>query len=150
MAVKIITQYDYANYEKPGVDFPKNDPNSRSKTLQSDMELADINAIMARYEKTGVIIDPKGVERKPHYGDFTGISDYHAALSTVRQAERVFNALPASIRNKFDNDPQKMIDFVADAANNEELIRLGLKEKPVDTADPAALDSAQPAKPAAK
>jgi len=64
---KIVTQYEYDKFEKPGVDFPANDKKSRSKTIQSDMDAADINKIMARFEKTGVIIDQSGIERKPMF-----------------------------------------------------------------------------------
>lgn len=128
---KIITQYEYEKFEKPGVDFPKNDKDSRSKTIQSDMDVADINKIMARYEKTGVIIDTSGIERKPVYGDFTEIKDYHTSLSAIRNVERAFNTLPANIRNRFNNDPQTLINFLEDTKNDAEAVDLGLKDKSV-------------------
>lgn len=131
MPPKIITQYDYENFEKPGVDFNPSEKTSRSKTIQSDMEAADINKIMARFEKTGVLIDPSGQERQPQYGDFTGLTDYHGMLSAVRQAERVFGLYPAKIRNRFDNDPQKFLDFMEDQKNDSEAVELGLKDRSI-------------------
>lgn len=125
---KIVTQYEYEKFEKPGVDFAASDKNSKSKTMQSDMDAADINKIMSRFEKTGVIIDPNGVERQPVYGDFTGITDYHGMLTAVRNAERVFGLYPATIRNRFDNDPQKFITFMEDIKNDPEAVKLGLKD----------------------
>lgn len=124
----IITQYDYKNFQKPGIDFPIDDPLSRSKAVQSDMDAADINKIMARYEKTGVIIDPQGIERKPMFGDFTQFQNYHAMLSAVRDADRYFLTLPAPLRNRFDNDVQKFVEFCENPANKAELIKLGLRE----------------------
>lgn len=124
----IVTQYDYENFQKPGIDFPVNDKKSRSKAIQSDMDAADINKIFARFEKTGVIIDTAGVERKPMYGDFTEIKDYHATLSAVRRAEEAFSQLPVNVRNRFKNDPQALIDFLEDDKNDKEAVALGLKE----------------------
>lgn len=125
---KIVTQYDYENFERPGISFPANDKNSRSKTIQADMDAADINKIMARYEKTGVIIDASGVERKPVYGDFTEVKSYHETLGAVRRAEEAFSKLPVNVRNRFENDPQKLIDFLEDPKNNKEAVSLGLKD----------------------
>lgn len=128
---KIVTQYEYEKFEKPGVDFPASDKLSKSKTIQSDMDAADINKVMARYEKTGVIIDPAGIERKPVYGDFTEIKDYHTQLSAIRNVERAFDQLPAKIRNRFKNDPQTLIDFLEDSNNDREAVELGLKDQSI-------------------
>lgn len=128
MPVKIITRYDYESRASiaSGLHFdPKKD---KSLTNQADMENADINNIMSRFEKTGFI---PGTERQPMYGDFSEVKDYHTQLSAVRRAETAFNQLPASIRNRFDNDPQKLIDFLEDAKNNKEAVVLGLMDKSV-------------------
>jgi len=125
---KIKTQYEYEKYDHPRVDFNPSDKNSKSKAIQSDMDAADINKIMARFEKTGVFIDPSGVERQPQYGDFTVIRDYHTTLSALKHAESAFNAYPAKLRNRFDNDLQKFIDFMEDSKNDLEAVELGLKD----------------------
>jgi phage internal scaffolding protein len=91
------------------------------------MDAADINKIMERFEKTGVIIDPTGQERKPMYGDFTEIKDYHTQLSAIRNVERAFGLLPANVRNRFNNDPQTLINWLEDPKNNKEAVDLGLK-----------------------
>lgn len=132
--VQIITRYDYEAQAKiaPGVNFdPKNKKADRSLTNQADMENADINKIMARYEKTGLLTDGFGVERKPVYGDFTQVKDYHSLLSSIRNVERAFGLLPVSLRNRFENDPQKLIDFLDNPENDAEAIKLGLKDRPV-------------------
>lgn len=155
MPIKIITKYAYDNHVHPGINFsPKTVPADRSLTNQADMDAADINKIMARYEKTGVLIDPLGVERKPMYGDFTEIKTYHETLSAVRRAETAFGKLSAKVRNRFDNDPQKLIDFLEDPENNREAVELGLKDKsflpPVPPlAEPPAAPPSAPAPPPA-
>jgi len=126
---KIVTQYEYDKFEKPGVDFNTSDKNSKSKTIQSDMDAADINKIMARFEKTGVIIDPSGVERQPQYGDFSQIGNFHEMQIQVARAKEVFAALPASTRNFFKNDPQQLVDFISNPANDDKSIELGLMPK---------------------
>ncbi len=138
MPVTPISRYDYQARAAvaPGVLFdPKKD---KSLTNQADMESADINKIMARYEKTGVLLDPVLNEyREPTFGDFSEIKDYHATLSAVRRAEQVFAALPANVRNRFKNDPQEMINFLEDSKNDKEAVDLGLK-------DPKVLPVAKP------
>lgn len=123
---KIITKYDYDNHVHPGIDFKKTIPADRSMTNQADMAAADINLIMAKYEKTGVMIDPLGVERQPMFGDFTELKNYHEALSAVRDAERIFGLLPAKVRTRFKNDPQELIEFAEKTENHKELVELGL------------------------
>lgn len=146
MPIKIKTKYAYDLHDHPGISFtPKTNPADRSLTNQADMDAADINKIMARYEKTGVLIDPLGVERKPMYGDFTEVADYHATLSLLRNVERAFGLLPAATRNRFENDPQKLINFLADPANDAEAVKLGLKQLPPDVPTPAPVREVPPA-----
>lgn len=135
--VKIITKYDYENRPSPGISFnPKTNPNDRSLTNQADMDAADINKIMARYEKTGVLIDPDGFTRQPTYGDFTEVKNYHEMMIGIKNVERAFSQLPAKLKNRFENDPQQLITFLDDEKNYEEAIALGLIEKPEIPAEP--------------
>lgn len=130
--VKIATMYDYDSQEKPGVDFDPADPNSRSVTNQSDRDAADINSIMARYEKTGMIPDAlTGALRTPMYGDFTLLPDFHTAQVNIARTKEAFAALPAGVRARFENDPAKLIDFLADSKNDVEAVKLGLKPEDV-------------------
>lgn len=131
--LKIYTKYDYPNHLSPGINFsPQNNPADRSLTNQADLDASDINKIMAKFEKTGVLIDLSGNTRTPMYGDFTEIKNYHEMLIGVRNVERAFDLLPAKVKNRFENDPQQLINFLDDPKNNEEAIQLGLIEKPED------------------
>lgn len=100
---------------------------TESMTQQQFAEEVDINTIVRRFGLTGQL--PENV-RVPEYGDFTGISDYQSALNAVIAADEMFMAMPADVRAKFDNDPQKMLVFLGDDKNRDEAVKLGLVNKP--------------------
>jgi len=83
----------------------------------------DINVITERFGLTGQL--PVGV-RAPSYGDFTGVSDFQSAMQAVRQAQESFMLFPAAVRERFANNPQRLLEFCADPANLEEARSLGL------------------------
>lgn len=100
-----------------------------SMAKQAFADECDINLIMARYEKTGVIDHVN--RRAPVFDDFTDVVDYQTALNVVSEAEGMFADLSARVRARFDNDPAKLLEFVQDPANVEEARSLGLL-KPVE------------------
>jgi len=111
--------------------FSDSSPYSRSRTHQSFAKDADINNIMSRYKKTGVLVDPRLIssDRVPRFGDFSDIPDYATMVSRVQQAEKDFMTLPASVRAKFDNDVANALNFISDRANVKESVALGLLPK---------------------
>lgn len=98
-----------------------------SLTQQSFKDECDINIIMERF---GRGVTPPENFKTPQYGDFTGITDYQSALNAVMEADDEFMSLPANIREQFRNDPQQLLEFVADENNREKAIELGLIKKP--------------------
>lgn len=96
-----------------------------SRAQQNMKDECDINTIVKRFNLTGEI--PSGFEM-PQYKDFEGVGDYHTALNAVIKADEAFMELPATIRARFDHDPAKLIDFLADEKNRTEAITLGLVE----------------------
>lgn len=94
------------------------------RTKQADKESCDINNILKRYEKTGVL--PDMIKQNPQYGDFSMAPDYQEALNIVRFAEEQFAALDAHIRLRFDNDPEKFLAFASDDKNYDEMEKMGL------------------------
>lgn len=86
----------------------------------------DINNILRQFNITGLLPESP---LSPRYGDFSGISDYHTALNRVIAAQDEFEALPAQIRARFDNDPAKLIEFLDNEANRPVAEELGLVEK---------------------
>lgn len=83
----------------------------------------DINNIMAKYVKTGVL---PVMNREPLFGDFSQIETYQESLNLVQYADETFAMLPAQLRARFQNDPGKFIEFCSNPANAKEMVELGL------------------------
>lgn len=114
----------FGRFEYPrvsGVDFSK----SVSLTQQHFKDDADINKIVEKFVRTGVLSSGREGTRQPSFGDFSNI-DFQRSMEIVALGKSGFEVLPASIRAQFDNDVQVMLDFIADPANKDEAISLGL------------------------
>lgn len=100
-------------------------PEGTGKTRQEFAADCDINVIMARYEKTGVISHMS--PRKPMYVDFSEMPDsLQDALSMLEEAKSSFMTLPASVRAEFENDPVSFVTFAADPKNLDQMREWGL------------------------
>jgi len=106
-----------------------------SLAQQHFKEECDINTILQKFNITGLL--PQST-LSPRYGDFSGIGDYHTALNRVIAAQDEFEALPAQIRARFNNDPSELIEFLQDESNRPEAEELGLVEKAAAEAVEAA------------
>jgi phage internal scaffolding protein len=129
--MKFASRYSVTG-SKPGITFK--DP---SATLQSFKDDADINCIIARYENTGVLVDPTvPVSRTPEFGDFSDMPDYQTAQNVIIAAKNAFDSLSSKIRERFNNDPAAYFDFVQNLKKGSdefaEAVSLGIVNKPVD------------------
>lgn len=97
-----------------------------SLAQQHYKEECDINTILQKFNITGLLPEHT---LSPRYGDFTGIGDYHTAMNRVLAVQDEFEALPAQIRARFDNDPAQLIEFLENSDNRPEAEKLGLVEK---------------------
>lgn len=117
----------------------------RSMTKQEFTAECDINTIMKRFVASD--FDPTSLPisgRKPMYGDFSEAPEsYHAAISYIKETERMFLTLSPDIRFRFDNDPQKFLSFVEDPANFDELVSMGLVTHPSIISTPAVSSRAE-------
>lgn len=117
-------------------------PYARVKTLitgesmahQSFAEESDINRIIKGFRQTGWV-DHQTVNRLV-YGDFRHTKDLTLAYQQVAEAEAIFDALPARVRDAAENDPAKFIDLVAGGEHDEMLRELGLKNPIVEDQRP--------------
>lgn len=100
------------------------DPSMAQRQFQEE---SDINVIVERFGLNGEM--PASVT-VPQYGDFSEVTDFQSAMNAVIVAKAQFMELPAKVRSRFDNDPQKLLEFVADDSNLDEARVLGLL-KPV-------------------
>lgn len=99
-----------------------------SRTKQSMKAECDINGIMKRYEKTGVVTHL--AQRQGYFADVSEVPDFDLALETVRKAEDMFMSLPAKIRKEFGNDAAAYVQFCSDPANHDRMVDLGIADKP--------------------
>lgn len=98
-----------------------------SRTKQAHKDECDINNILRKYQKTGMISHVNKIKGK--YGDFSNITNYQDAYLAIEQAHENFMGLPASIREKFQNDPSQLLEFVQDSKNYDEAVKIGIIEK---------------------
>jgi phage internal scaffolding protein len=113
----------YAEMKKPKYD---KDGNRIRLTQQSGADETNINNILKKFDKTGLITHVSKIEAT--YGEMTGL-DLKTAQDTVTGAQTMFNALPVEIRNRFKNDPVELLTFMENPDNREEAIELGLIKK---------------------
>lgn len=85
----------------------------------------DVNVIMRRYEKSGILPHMRD-SKNARYGSFDSIPTFQEAQNHIVAANHAFSLLPAKIRDRFSNDPVKYFEFVNDPSNSKELVALGL------------------------
>lgn len=70
-------------------------------------------------------------QRQAVFGDFTEVPQtYQEYCNRVVEARENFMLLDSKIRRRFDNDPHKLIDFLADKGNLDEAVKLGIVNSP--------------------
>lgn len=106
-----------------------------SRTKQSFAKECDINNLMKKYEKDGLIDHVN--QHRGYYGDLPLNIDYQHSLNVILAAERSFASLTGQIRGRFANDPAAFLAFVQDPENRDEMIALGLLAKPTEPDPPS-------------
>lgn len=114
---------------------------SLDRTKQSMMAECDVNGIVGRYAKTGLltpVTQDHGI-----YIDVSHMGDYKESLAQVDLANDMFMQLPSGIRAKFDNDPAMFLDYAADEENIETMQELGLMPSQIreETDEPVSVPS---------
>lgn len=134
---EVVVRMPYwSDPEYPGLSI---DPEGENEALtqQQFKDECDINNIMKRYSATGVLTHLNG--REPEFGDFTSPVDFQAGLNTVIEAQAMFADLPSAMRERFANDPLKLLEFLADEKNRDEAVELGLVKAPEPPPEPMAV-----------
>lgn len=104
-----------------------------SLTVQSDMADTLIPNIFAQHGLDALATHT----RSPIFGDFTDApTSLQEAYDRILDAQANFMELPSAVRERFANDPMRLLSFLADPANRAEAEKLGLVN--VSPAAPAA------------
>lgn len=119
-----------------------------SLTQQHFTQDADINEIVHRFGIGDGSIPPAPNDPR-FYADYTDVVDLRTALDRTIQAVTAFGLLPARLRNRFNNQPGALYDFVLDPANEAEAIALGLikRQATAPAGSPAREPESLPADP---
>lgn len=131
----------YSYFDRPGRSAI--DCAGVSKVQQQFKDECDINNVMSKYKRTGVMRTTVGRGGRAHFGDFRDVTDYKSALEAVISADERFQGLPARLRERFGNNPGKFLNFVNNEENRDEAVKLGLipkkeKKRPVPEPSPEA------------
>lgn len=139
-SVRILREDDVADRRRPaslrGYDvkavslLTSLDTGEETLVQQQFGEEVDVNTIMRRYGMTGAA--PFG-EDAGVYGDFTGIHDYDSAVARIDAARARFMELPASVREKFNNDPGELIRRANEMDEAELAKEFVVPDPPTDT-----------------
>lgn len=100
-----------------------------SLTVQADKDRTDIRNIVKRAMRgASVVVNV----REGRYADISDAPSYMQALNRVAIANELFARLPSNVRDRFANDPVRMLSFLDDPDNKAEAIKLGImKPDPV-------------------
>lgn len=115
---------------------------SVQKAAQEFKEDVNINSIVAKFKKSGLLGDPERL-KMARYGDLTQVPDYAEMMNRVIAAREAFLSLPPELRAKYDNDPGKLIKGLQSKEGQELAVKLGLAVK---REPEAANDEIQPIK----
>lgn len=99
---------------------------SKGRTKQEFTKECDINTIMGKYQKSGILPE----YTKGYFSDVSNFPDYQTAMEQITIAKTNFNQLNSDIRSKFENDPSKLLNFLKDEKNADEAYELGIINKP--------------------
>lgn len=92
-----------------------------SLTEQHHAKACDINTIMAKYARTGILEHVKNYE--PTFGDISEL-DFKDSMDTIKTIEQEFGDLPAYVRAYFGQDASKYLRTISTPEGVEELRNL--------------------------
>jgi len=95
-----------------------------SRTKQAERDMVDVNAIVRKHRKSGVVSHLNG--KAPQYGDFSRSATLQEALDGVDDAMYSFRRLPAEVRAMAENNPVRLLQMLATEDGSQMLIDAGL------------------------
>ncbi len=146
-ATESVATVDWTPPPRKREDYQLNTGPGRTK--QSFREESNINYIVERWGTENLAAQNQTMG---HYGDFSEVATFQEAQDQIIKAAQGFENLPSRLRERFGNDPGRLLDFLGDEANLKEAIELKLvpdpeaKTVPTDTTPPPVTEE-KPAEP---
>jgi len=139
-----IPRYNWGLEREPTVN------TAPSMTKQSEAAACDVNNIIRKYDRTGVLTHLQ--QAQAVYADVSEIGSYLEAVQTVESAHSRFYELPSGLRAHFSNDPAEFVDWSREATpeDRDELFakitggNRVMDARPEPTASPPADSPADP------
>lgn len=103
---------------------PTLDCKGETMTEQHHKESCDMQHILKKFRNTGVLDHVA-----QHQGSYMNLPDaptFHEAQNMIAEAKSVFESVPAHIRQDFDNDASKFVDFMQNNDNIDTIKAYGL------------------------
>lgn len=118
-----------------------------SRTQQHFKDECDIDRILKKYSATGFLVDPLTPRRDPLFGDFSESMSFMEAQTRIARVREAFDSLPSQIRDRFGNDPFRLLSWCEDPENAEEAVKLGLLPESAlpSKVEPQSTNPAEPA-----
>lgn len=115
----------------------------KSETLKPQQKLTeqhhaiecDVNRIVAQAKQSGQL---PGQDIKPVYGDISS-DDFQTMQDTIAIVKSDFESLPADIRAEFNNQPEQLLEAMANPDQREHLTKIGIFESQISI-DPEQSD----------
>ncbi len=112
------------------------------RTKSQFMQDCDINRIVTRAEKTGVVDHIQNTP--PTYGDVGTSIDFQESMNTIIIANAMFADLSSRVRRRFDNNPAEYLEFIEDPQNEDEMRTLGILNPLKEVPEPLPIPSGDP------
>lgn len=135
--MSFLTNKDGVRYTEIEKDY------SDGRTKQAFKDETDVNFIINKHARMGTLshLEQWGGQ----YGDLTGF-DFQEAQNQIAKANSMFEELPAQVRNKFANSPEKFFEYVNHPDNKDDLAtKLPELAAPRSKPLPTAAETPEPA-----
>lgn len=99
-------------------------------TQQQYKKEQDIKEIIKKYGATG-LLNKNIMANDPKFDDVSNIIDYQDAANKIAKAQQEFDQMPHELKEKFNYNPAKLLDYLNKSENLNEAIELGLVNKQV-------------------
>jgi phage internal scaffolding protein len=90
---------------------------------QAQAQLTEVKNLLEPARKQGLL---DAVTRYEGVMDDIPAKTFEEAMNTVAQATQMFEAMPAHIRTRFNNDPKTFLEFTHNPENAQEMQKMGL------------------------